>query len=118
MLQLTRWISAPNCSRAWKRSLPPGCPKISAHLAGENATLSNAGRTGEPDLTAQERVLADLAGMAHLHQVVNLRPTANARLADSRAVNCGVRLNFDVIFDHHDPGLTNLVPPAVSLFFE
>src|SRR5437899_2243346 len=56
--------------------------------------------------------------MSHLDQVVDLRAAGNARFPDAGAVNAGVGLNFNVIFNDRRPGLYDLVPVAVVVFSE
>src|SRR5580700_5020181 len=59
------------------------------------------------DLTCKD------ATTAHLHQIVDLGSAGDARLAHGGAVNGGVRLDLDVIFNHRDTRLADLVPGAI-----
>ena len=52
--------------------------------------------------------------MADLHEVVDFRAAADARFTDSGTVNRGVGGNFDVIFEHDDSGLDDLVVRAIG----
>jgi hypothetical protein len=46
----------------------PGDP----NLSGEDDIFADFGRSGEPDLRAQQRIFAHARTMANLHQVVDL----------------------------------------------
>ena len=56
--------------------------------------------------------------MADQDQVVDLGAAADARFADGGAVDAGVGLNFDVVFENRGAGLQHLVPAAVLLLGE
>ena len=86
-----------------------------ANLARQNATVPNSRGTGEPDLSAEQRVFADFACMTDLDEVIDLGAAADARLANRRAVDHAVGLNLDVIFDHRLAGLSDFVPVPVRL---
>src|SRR4029077_11053294 len=87
-------------------------------LSCKNAAVSDARRSRETDLSAQNRVFAHFAGMADQHEVIDLRPAADARFSDGCAVDAGIGLNFDVILDDDGRVLHNLVPPPIRAFCE
>src|SRR5690349_20638164 len=54
--------------------------------------------------------------MPNLCQVVDFRTAADACLAHAGAIDTSIRLNFDIIFDNHRPGLDDLTPlPTIVL---
>ncbi len=73
---------------------------------------------GESDLAAEQGVFADFRGVADEDQVVKLGAAADARLADGGAVDAGVGLDFDVVFQDGGAGLQHFVPAAVRLLGE
>ncbi len=85
-----------------------------ADLPRQDAAIPHFGGTREADLAAQQRVLANFAGVADLHEVVDFRAAADARLADRGAVDGGVRLNFDIVADDGGTGLADFVPAPVG----
>jgi hypothetical protein len=87
-------------------------------LSGEDGIVADVRGTGKADLRAEERVLADRRAMAYLHEVVDLRAATDSRFADARAVNAGVRLDFDVIFDNCRAGLDNFMPFSAVILGE
>ena len=56
--------------------------------------------------------------MSHLHQVIDLDASAQARFADRGPVDAGVGLHFNAVFDDHGPGGRDLVIRAVGLLGE
>ena len=90
----------------------------SADLAGENAAVTDFCRTSEADLAAEHGVHADARGMADDDQVVELGAAAYASFADGGAVDAGVGLDLDVVFEDGGAGLLHFVPRAVALFGE
>ena len=82
------------------------------HVALENA------RAGESGLRTDDVVFADDAGVSHLDQAVDLRAALNASLTHGGAVDRGERLYLDVVFDHSNPGLHDLVVRAVRALSE
>ena len=120
-----RGIAGVNCARRDVRrgaalrgessALADGQMSCGTHLAGKNAPLAHASGSGQSDLPAKKRVVAHLAGVPNLHEIVDLYATADVRFADRRAVNRAARLDFDVIFDDGGSSLAHFVPPAVSL---
>src|ERR1044072_3768938 len=54
--------------------------------------------------------------MSDLHQIINLGSPPNTRLSDRPAIDRGIRAKLDVILQHDDSGLHDLVVTAVTLF--
>ena len=78
----------------------------------KNHSVADFRGAAESDLRAQQRVFADLRSVADLHQVVDLYAASDAGFADAGAVDAGVRLDFDIVFDDDRSRLRNLVPAA------
>src|SRR6185312_17034227 len=58
----------------------------------------------------------DRRSVADLDEVVDLRPSGNARLADGSAVDAGVGLDFDGVFEDRGARLDDFDPaPARAL---
>ena len=97
--------------------------------------------TGETRLGHDQGVLADVAVVSDLDQIVDLRTPSNARLVQGRAIDGRVRTDFDVVLDddatalshrdgtaafiqhiaepiraEHDPGLEYDAVPDSSVF--
>src|SRR5262245_19519845 len=53
--------------------------------------------------------------MAHLYKIVDLRSEPNPRFSDRCAIDGGVRADLDIVFQHDDSGLNDLVVTAVGL---
>ncbi len=53
-----------------------------------------------------------MRAVADLHQIVDLRAAADVSFAHAGAVDAGVGLDLDVVFNHHRLGLRNLVPAS------
>jgi hypothetical protein len=65
-------------------------------------------------LRTEQGIFADLRSVADLHQIVDLDPSSDVSFADAGAVDAGVRLNLDVVFDHDRSRLGNLVPTSFA----
>jgi len=87
-------------------------------LSRKNAAIANASRAREADLSAEQRVFSDVAGVPDLHEIVNFGAATDMRFADGCAVNGAVRLDFDVVFDDGDAALDNLLVRSVSALGE
>src|ERR1035437_3343023 len=59
-------------------------------------------------------MLCDRGSVSHLHQIVDLNAAPNAGFTDAGAVHAGVRLHFNVAFQHRRAGLGDLFP-AISV---
>src|SRR5690349_14783154 len=86
-----------------------------SRLSGEDAAVADDRGAGETDLRANQRVFADFAGVADLHEIVDLGAAGDARFADGGAVNGAVGLNLDVVANDGDSRLLDFVPAAVGL---
>ncbi len=85
-----------------------------ADLARQNHALADFRGAGEADLRAEQSIFADLRSVSDLHEIVDLDSAADAGFAYAGAVDAGVRLHFDVVFDDDRGGLGNLVPVSVG----
>ena len=81
-----------------------------ADLAGKDDVLADGGGAGEADLGAEEGVFADRRAVADLDEVVDFGAGVDAGFADGGAVDGGVGLDFDVVFEDGRAGLEDLVP--------
>src|SRR5712692_6852587 len=84
------------------------------YLAGQHHMVPEDGAAGDPSLGADDGVLSDATGVADLDEVVDLRAASDAGLADGSAIDAGVGLDLDIIFDHDSAGLDDLVVRAVA----
>lgn len=87
----------------------------SADLSGENAAIADLGGTSEAHLTAEHGVDADVRGVTDDDQIIEFGAAADAGFPDGGAVDAGVGLDFDVVFENGRAGLLHLVPGAVAL---
>ena len=85
-------------------------------LASEDAVVADFGGAGETGLAADHVVGAELGGVADEDEIVDLGAAADAGLADGGAVDAGIGLDFDVVFEDGGAGLRHFVPGAVFLF--
>jgi hypothetical protein len=83
-----------------------------AYLSGENYVVAYIRRSGQAYLRDEQRVVAYGATVAYLDQVVDLRAASYASLAYAGAVDTGVGLDLDVVFDDYVAGLDDFVPAA------
>ena len=72
------------------------------------------GAAGDADLGGHQHVAADADAMPDLHQVVQLGPGTDARLAHRRPVHRGVGAELDVVLDDHRRHLRNLLVRAIA----
>src|SRR5579863_4553774 len=56
--------------------------------------------------------------MSHLHEVVDLHSASDAGLAHAGAVDAGIRLHLDIVFDDNRSWLRNLMPASLGSFGE
>ena len=75
-------------------------------------------RAGQPGLRADQRVLADVRGVADLDQIVHLGSVADPRLAHRCPVDAGVGLHVHAVAQPHRPRLRNLLPVALLVLGE
>jgi len=62
-----------------------------------------------PRLRRNHDALANIAVMAHVDHVVELRPATNPRTPKRRTVDTRVRTNLDIVFNHNRPNLRKLL---------
>jgi len=86
-----------------------------ADLASENAAAADFCGASEAHLAAEHSVFADPRSVADEHEIIELAAAADARFADGRAVDAGVCLHFDIVFQHGWAGLLHFVPAAALL---
>jgi len=70
--------------------------------------LAHLGTPRDPYLGRDYRMFADSHIVGNLDEVINFRAALNDRLAQSRAIYCGIRANLNVIFHHDNAHLWNL----------
>src|SRR5258708_7099576 len=87
-------------------------------LAGENTVVTDSSGAGEADLAAEHGVGANARGVTYEHEVIKLGAAGNAGLPDGRAVDAGVGLNFNIVFEDRRAGLLHFVPGTVFLLGE
>src|SRR5271170_4841218 len=87
-----------------------------ADLSGKNDVVAHLSRAGKADLSAEQSVVAHGRAVTDLHQVIDLAPHPDARLADTRPVDAGVRLHLDIVGDHNRPGLGYFRPRSLVVF--
>ncbi len=86
-----------------------------ADLSGEDDAFAEGGGAGEADLGADKAIGTNIGAVAYLDEVVDFGAGLDAGLADSGAVDAGVGLDFDVVFDDDGAGLEDFVPGAIVL---
>ncbi len=86
-------------------AFPDVCMFAHAHLATDNDIVFDGDAAGKSCLCRNDDVLADLAVVADVHQVVYLRAAANAGGLKRTAVNRCVGPDLDVVFDYQFPYL-------------
>src|SRR5579859_346596 len=59
-----------------------------------------------------------MRSVSNLHQVVDFHAASDASFAHAGAVDAGIRLDFDIIFDDDRSGLGNLVPTSFGSLSE
>jgi hypothetical protein len=68
-------------------------------LASEDDVLLDGNTTGESSLCGDYNVLADLAIVSDVYQVVDFCAAADARDVESSAIDGGVGSDFDIVFN-------------------
>jgi hypothetical protein len=84
-------------------------------LSGEDNALADGGGSGKTDLGAEEGVLTHGRSVAYLDEIVDFGSGVDAGLTDGGAVDAGIGLDFDCIFEDSRARLEYLVPGAVGL---
>ena len=85
-----------------------------ADLPAEHHVVFDVRAAGDAHLRRHQHVAADGHAVRDLHQVVDLRARFDARLADRRAIDRGVRAELHVVFDDHGGDLRDLLVRAVA----
>src|SRR5437016_4239281 len=84
-------------------------------LPGGDDVIAKLRRPGDADLRDQQAVLADADVVADLHEIIDLGPFPDYRLAEGGAIDRAIRADLHVIFDADRSDLRNLVvPPALG----
>jgi hypothetical protein len=65
-------------------------------------------------LRGEQHVLAEHDAVAHLDEVIELRPGLDPRLADGRPIDGRVGANLDIVFDHDRARLRNLLMRSIG----
>ena len=86
-----------------------------ATLPRHHHVVADRRAAGDADLRREQHAAADRHAVRDVHQVVDLRAGADARLADRRAIDRRVRADLDVVFDHDVAVLRDLEVRAVLL---
>ena len=94
-------------------SVPQLAVSGNAHLTGQNHIAAQLGGAGHAHLGTEHGVFADSTVMSHLNQVIDFGSAPDAALAQAGAVNAGVGLDLDIIFDYNFAGLGNFLPAAI-----
>ena len=77
-------------------------------LAADRDEILERRRAGDADLRHDHAMLADGDVVGDLHQVVDLRPLPDQRVAAAAAVDRRVGADLDVVADDHAPELRHL----------
>lgn len=83
-----------------------------AYLTGQDDVLADGGGTGQADLGTEQGIFADRRAVANLDEVVDLRASVDAGLAQGSAVDAGISLDFYVIFEDGVAGLGDFAPSS------
>jgi hypothetical protein len=85
-----------------------------ADLSCECHALPDLRRSGDSDLSADDRVLPHGHVVTDLHQIVDLRPAPDPGFRQRRPVDAGIGPDVNVVFEHDDPDLRNtaVLPPV------
>ena len=89
-----------------------------AHLAGQRHALAHLRAARDADLARQHAVGADRDRVPDLHQVVDLGAAPHAGLVQRGPVDRGQRADLDVVLDHHDADLRDLLVAALRVLRE
>ena len=89
-----------------------------AYLAGEDDIFPYGRGASEAGLGAEQGVFAYGRAVAYLDEVVDFGSGADTGLADGGAVDGGVGLDFDGIFEDGGAGLDDLGPAAFGVLGE
>ena len=79
------------------------------NLPANHHVVFNCHTAADAGLCSNHYALANVAVVSHVDQVVNLRPAANPRLSQRRAIDAGVRAKLNIIFNDDGAPLRKLV---------
>ena len=79
-----------------------------AHLPSNHRAVAHRARARDARPRHENHVLADVAVVAHVHQVVELRSAADPRLLQRAAVDGRVGADLHVVLNHQRPLLRKL----------
>jgi hypothetical protein len=80
-----------------------------AHFSTGHHAVLNHDASGKTDLRRQHDVTANAGAVRHLDEVIDLGAGADPRFAKGGTVDRGIGANLDVVLDHDDRGLRNLL---------
>src|SRR5207247_263846 len=84
-----------------------------ANLPRHRDALANAGAARDSSLRHDHRMFSDDHVVRNLHEIVDLHALLNPRPAKTRAINCGVRADLNIIVDLNNPELLNFFVLAI-----
>src|SRR6266404_295847 len=70
-----------------------------SHLPADHHVVFNNYAAADSGLGGNHHPFADIAVMAHVDHVVDLRATSNSCLSQGRAIDAGVRSELNVVFN-------------------
>ena len=80
-----------------------------ADLSGQHGPAADLARARHAHLADQDHVLTDIAVVAYLHEVVDLRAAPHNGRAHGGAVDGGVRSDLDIVLDDEPSHLRDLL---------
>src|ERR1700677_5004934 len=85
------------------------------YLPGEHNILPHTRRSRQSHLGTNQGILSYRRSVAHLHQVIDLDPAGNLRVAYAGPVDAGVGLNFHLVPQNRRSALRDFMPSAAIL---
>ena len=86
-----------------------------ADLAGQDHAVLDDGCARDSDVREEQAAAADLAVVGDVHEIVDLGASTDARRAEARAVDGGVRADLDIVLQNDPTDLRRLLPSAVEV---
>ncbi len=99
-------------------AIPDGEVAGNPDLTGKRHVMANMSRAGKSDLRAKQGVLSDGRGMPYLDQVVDLGTAPDAGFANNGAIDAGICLDLDLVFEHGRARVERLGPAAFGVASE
>src|SRR6516162_8376569 len=87
----------------------------SSYLSGQQNIPTHLGASRQSDLSTEQRILADVTAVTHLHQVVNFHAPAETSFPNTSAVNTGIGLHLHMVLNNHLPRLHDFKVRTVLL---